>query len=104
MNEHLNSNGEANEKKKSKRLVGLFAASMLVVPLTGCDDNEVELNDLCFDDDYDRYCDDDGSTYDRNNYVVLNGKRYAYLKDDSSLVSDSSKYKKGLGSGSSSGG
>ncbi|TCS95662.1 hypothetical protein [Hazenella coriacea] len=103
MNKQLNSETEAREKKKSKRLVGLFAASMLVVPLTGCDD-EVDLEDLCFDDDFDKYCDDDGSTYDSNNYVVLNGKRFAYLKDNSSLVSDSSNYKKGLGSGSSSGG
>lgn len=103
MNKQLKPEAEVREKKKSKRLVGLFAASMLVVPLTGCDD-EVELEDLCFDEDNDRYCDDDGSTYNRNNYVMLNGKKYAYLKDDSSLVTDSSKYKKGLGSGSSSGG
>ncbi|SEN46647.1 hypothetical protein [Lihuaxuella thermophila] len=97
-----------SEKKKSRRLVGLFAAAMLTVPAAGCDDDGLE---LCYDNDADNYCDDDHSTYNPNNYVVINGKKVAYIKDDSSYVSSGDddsggKYKGGIGknSGSVSGG
>lgn len=89
------------EKKKSRRLVGLFAAAMLAVPTAGCDDDGIE---LCYDYDEDNYCDDDRSTYDPNNYVVINGKKVAYIKDESSYVSSSDgsggKYKGGIGKNS----
>lgn len=110
--------------KKSKRLVGLFAAALLVMPTAGCA-NEIE---LCYDDNGDKYCDDDGSRYNPNSYVVIDGKKEAYIKGDRSYVSsadsgdsggsdendendieidvDQKKYKSGIGSksGFSSGG
>ncbi len=105
--EQKNGQTEQVKKKKSRHLVGLFTAAMLVVPTTGCDDDGIE---LCYDNDLDNYCDDDMSTYNPNNYVVINGKKAAYIKDDSSYVSSGSgsggKFKGGIGkkSGSSFGG
>ncbi|MFD1422423.1 hypothetical protein ACFQ4J_01540 [Laceyella tengchongensis] len=88
---------------KSQRLVKLFAAAMVAVPLAGCGEEDIE---LCFDDNRDRRCDDDGSYYDPDNYVVKKGKRFAYIKPDSRLVTENDvDFKKGIGrkSGGSSG-
>lgn len=75
-------------KKKTTRIVGLFTASLLVLPAAGCEDTDnVE---LCFDEDYNNYCDDDNSSYDPNSYVVINGKKIGYVKYDDSYVSSGS--------------
>ncbi|MBA4495344.1 hypothetical protein ACFO25_01020 [Paenactinomyces guangxiensis] len=87
---------KSKNKSKTKRLVGLFAASAVVLSFAGCDDDL----ELCYDDDRDNYCDDDNSRYDPDDYVVINGKKAAYIKDDSSLVSSGSGsggYKGGIG-------
>lgn len=76
----------SEKKKKSKRLVTLFAAAALMVPLAGCAEDDIE---LCYDDNRDGKCDDDGSTYDADSYVVVDGKTVAYIKNDS-YVSDGS--------------
>ncbi len=67
---------------KSKYVVSLFAASMLILP--GCDD-QPDLDDytLCYDRDYDRYCDNTGDVVDANSYLVINGKQEAYVIYDS---------------------
>lgn len=83
------------QKRKSKRLVQLFVATMITLPLTGCGQEEIE---LCFDRNQDQRCDDDGSAYDPKNYVVKNGQRFAYIKSDSPLIiDDDAHYKKGIG-------
>ncbi|MFC7439984.1 hypothetical protein [Laceyella putida] len=83
------------QQGKSKRLVQLFVAAMITVPLAGCGEDDVE---LCFDDNRDGRCDDDGSYYDPNNYVVKKGKRFAYIKSDSRLVTENDiDFKKGIG-------
>lgn len=74
-------------KRKTSRLLGMFVASAMVVPVAGCAEDEVE---LCYDNDFDNYCDDDGSSYDPNSYVVINGKKEGYVKYDDSYVSSSS--------------
>jgi hypothetical protein len=84
------------EKQKSKQLVRLFTAALMTFPLTGCGDNL----DLCYDQNHDGLCDDDGSRYNPNSYVVINGKREAFLKPDSDYVSSGSSsggYKSGIG-------
>lgn len=85
-------------KRNSKRLVGLFLTTAMTVPLAACDGNEIE---LCYDDDRNGLCDDDGTRYNPQNYVVIEGKRAAFIKNDSIYVTDSdgnTKYKSGLGS------
>jgi hypothetical protein len=66
---------------KSKLVVSLFASSMLL--LTGCDDNDLDDYTLCYDNDNDQYCDDSYDRVDPNSYVVINGKREAYIVYDS---------------------
>jgi len=84
-------------ERNSKRLVGLFLATAMTIPLAGCDGDEVE---LCFDQDRNGLCDDDNSKYNPQNYVVIEGKRVAFIKNDSIYVSDSDgkTYKSGIGS------
>ncbi|MCH5585300.1 hypothetical protein MK805_09995 [Shimazuella sp. AN120528] len=66
---------------KSKLVVSLFASSMLL--LAGCDDNDLDNYTLCYDNDNDQYCDDSSDQVDPNSYVVINGKREAYIVYDS---------------------
>jgi hypothetical protein len=85
-------------KGKSRRLVGLFAAALITLPLSGCDD-DIE---ICYDDNHDNLCDDDGSVIDSDSYVVINGQKIGYVKNADSLVSDGSSggsgvYKGGVG-------
>jgi hypothetical protein len=73
---------------KSKLIVTLFASSMIL--MAGCDDND-DLDDytLCYDNDNDLYCDDSYDRVDPNSYVVINGKREAYIIYDSYSSSSS---------------
>ncbi|MBD1372206.1 hypothetical protein IC620_07495 [Hazenella sp. IB182357] len=96
-----------SQKHKTKKLVGLFASSVLLVPMTvGCEDANATPDfdddiELCYDNDRDELCDDDGTSYNPNNYLVLDGKKVAYIKDQSLVSSGSSgvsKLKKGIGS------
>ncbi|WP_044641281.1 hypothetical protein [Risungbinella massiliensis] len=74
-------------EKKTKKLLTLFASVALMVPLAGCADDDIE---LCYDDNKDGMCDDDGSYYDKDSYVVVDGKTVAYIKNDSYVSSGSS--------------
>ncbi|MXQ52824.1 hypothetical protein [Shimazuella alba] len=74
---------------KSKYVVTLFASSMLL--LAGCGDkNDLDDYTLCYDNDNDQYCDDDTSELiDPDSYVVIDGKREAYIVYDSDTSSSS---------------
>lgn len=76
-----------SKKKKTKKLVTLFTAAALMVPFAGCDDGDLE---LCYDKDRNGLCDDDGSRYNPNSYVVIDGKPVAYIKNDSYVSSGES--------------
>ncbi|WP_037464331.1 hypothetical protein [Shimazuella kribbensis] len=76
--------------KKSKYVVTLFASSMLL--LAGCGDlDEYDLDDytLCYDNNNDLYCDDTSDPINPNSYVVIDGKREAYIVYDSYSSSSS---------------
>ncbi|MDQ0415916.1 hypothetical protein J2Z48_000074 [Croceifilum oryzae] len=75
-------------KRRTAKLVGLFVASVVVAPLSACSNG----SDLEFCDDLnsDKYCDDDGSTYNPNSYLIMDGKKAGYVKYDDSSVSSSS--------------
>lgn len=67
--------------KKTHRLVSLFAASIVVVPLAGCDDGEVV--EVCYDLNYDNYCDNGGEPVQHDDYLVIDGKKTRiFIKDD----------------------
>lgn len=72
---------------KSKLVVSLFASSMIL--LAGCDDKDLDDYTLCFDNDNDQYCDDSYDRIDPNSYVVIDGKREAYIIYDSYSSSSS---------------
>lgn len=91
--------------KKSHKLVGLFSLAMLTIPLSGC----AEKNGLefCRDHNNDMLCDDDQSRVDPNSYVVINGRKMYYIKEESLVSSGykkSGSYKSGIGNSSGSGG
>ncbi|MGA8942270.1 MAG: hypothetical protein WB502_06065 [Thermoactinomyces sp.] len=91
--------------KNSQKLVGLFALAMLTVPLAGCDDDL----EVCTDKNRDGLCDDDQSRYDSDSYLVIDGKKKYYIKEESLVSSGykssgSASYKSGIGRGSRSGG
>jgi hypothetical protein len=74
--------------KKSKYVVTLFASSMLL--LAGCgEENELDDYTLCYDNNNDLYCDDSSELVDPNSYVVIDGKREAYIVYDSYSSSSS---------------
>jgi hypothetical protein len=75
---------------KSKYIVSLFAASSMLVA-TGCSDNDLDNYELCYDNNNDLYCDGSNELVDLDSYVVINGKREAYIIYDS----DSSGYSGG---------
>ena len=92
--------------KKSRHLVGLFTLAMLSFPLSGCNDKSDW--EFCRDQNQDLLCDDDQSRVDPNSYVVVNGKKMYYIKEES-LVSSGykktdSSYKSGIGKIRGSGG
>ncbi len=90
-------------KRKSHKLVGLFTLAMLTVPLAGCDDDL----ELCVDQNRDRLCDDDQSEYDSDSYLVIDGKKKYYIKEESLVTAGykkSGSYKSGIGKSSRSGG
>ncbi|SFX22877.1 hypothetical protein SAMN04487866_102257 [Thermoactinomyces sp. DSM 45891] len=74
-------------KSRTAKLVGLFVASVTMAPLSGCSSG----SDLEFCDDLnsDKFCDDDGSTYNPNSYLIKDGKKAGYVKYDSSVSSSS---------------
>ncbi|SDZ20627.1 hypothetical protein [Thermoactinomyces sp. DSM 45892] len=75
-------------KSRTAKLIGLFFASVAMVPLSGCSSgSDVE---FCEDLDSDKFCDDDGSTYNPNSYLIKDGKKVGYVKYDDSSVSSSS--------------
>ena len=83
--------------KASSKIVALFIGAASVVPLAGCGDDDTIA--VCTDQNFDRYCDDDGSLYDSDSYVVIDGvKQRLYLKEDQPNMDDDD------GFGSSSGG
>lgn len=67
--------------KKTNRLVGLFASSMIVAPVAGCSDAPDEV-EICYDLDYDMRCDDDGDLVMPGNYLVIDGKKTRIFIDD----------------------
>lgn len=68
--------------KKTSRLVSLFAASLVVVPLAGCGDDGEEV-EVCYDLDYDNYCDNGGEVVHQDDYLVIDGKKTRiFIKDD----------------------
>jgi hypothetical protein len=76
------------KEDRSKQLVKWFAVAMMTVPAVGCGvdaDSYVVLDgtqeiELCYDEDRNLRCDDDGSLYDPSSYLVIDGKRIAYVK------------------------
>ncbi|SHE95609.1 hypothetical protein SAMN05444392_105119 [Seinonella peptonophila] len=68
--------------KKTKQLITLFVSALVVAPMSGCSPDE-EVG-VCYDNDYDNYCDDSGKTYDKNSYVVIDGvKQRLFIDEDS---------------------
>lgn len=68
--------------KKTSRLVSLFAASLVAVPLTGCG-NDGEKVEVCYDLNYDLRCDNGGERVRTDDYLVIDGKRTRiFIKDD----------------------
>lgn len=73
--------------KKTGKLVGLFASSVVVAPLAGCDGGEEV--DICFDVNNDRRCDDSNEFVNSDDYLVINGKKTRiYITDDSFIKGD----------------
>jgi hypothetical protein len=68
---------------KSKYIVSLFAASSLLIA-AGCSDNDLDDYELCYDKNNDLYCDGTNKRVDLDSYVVIDGKREAYIIYDSS--------------------
>ncbi|WP_124728407.1 hypothetical protein [Staphylospora marina] len=58
---------------KTSKVVGLFAAALISLTVSGCD------LDYCADDNKDRKCDEDGTPVDPNDWIEEDGKR-KYLK------------------------
>ncbi|TCP69634.1 hypothetical protein [Baia soyae] len=73
-------------KSRTAKLVGLFVASVAMVPLSGCSSgSDLE---FCDDQNADKFCDDDGkSTYNPNSYLIMDGKKAGYVKYNDSSVS-----------------
>lgn len=66
---------------KSKYIVSLFATGMLLV--SGCEDKtDLDNYTLCYDTDNNQYCDDTGDQIAPNSYLVIDGKREAYVVYD----------------------
>jgi hypothetical protein len=77
---------------KSKYVGAHFAASSMLF-VSGCTSNSAYLGDdeytLCYDTDNDSFCDDTGELIDSNSYLVINGKREAFVTYDSYSSSSS---------------
>ncbi|SFI64286.1 hypothetical protein SAMN05421852_101226 [Thermoflavimicrobium dichotomicum] len=77
---------EQKPKKKRKvgKIVGLFLAS--VIGFAACQamfDDDVDDEDLCYDDNNDGYCDDNLQRHEPEVYKVSNGKKlYLRITDD----------------------
>lgn len=66
---------------KTNRLMKLFAASLFVVPLAGCNDGEEV--EVCYDLNYDNFCDNGGEYVNQDDYLVIDGKKTRiFIKDD----------------------
>lgn len=82
--------------KKTSRLISLFATSLVVVPLAGCN-NDLDEVEVCYDLNYDLRCDDDGQRIDGDDYLVIDGRKTRiFIKDDKF-------YQGGLGNNNSGG-
>jgi hypothetical protein len=63
---------------KTAKVVGLFAAALISLSVTGCSDEF-----YCADDNKDLKCDDDGAPVDPNDWIEEDGKRkYLRLYED----------------------
>lgn len=85
--------------KNSKKMVGLFVSALVLTPLSGCGSGSANEIEVCYDNDYNNYCDDDDSFYDPNSYIVVDGVKQRIFVKESSIDSSDDGYG-GSGSGS----